>query len=94
MDLALSIILGLLHPTVAVLAHLERLLGARLEKLVLVLDVEWDALLGGAITQKASWYTYPRHVSARRLRPGVLLSRFDILGELQPHGVQLGQQRF
>ena len=94
MHLALGIILSLLHTPVAVLADLERLFRTGLEKAMLVPHVERDAPLGKAIAQKASWYIYPHHASARRLRPGILLSRFDILGELQPHGVQLGQQCF
>src|SRR5262249_8229028 len=53
MHLAFGVVLGLLHPSIAVLAHLEELFLAGLEKPVLVLHVERNAPLGGPITQKA-----------------------------------------
>src|SRR5689334_14529133 len=53
MGLALGVVLGLLYPSIAVLADLERLFRAGLEDAVLVLEVERNAPLGGPITQKA-----------------------------------------
>jgi hypothetical protein len=53
MHLALSIVLRLLHTSVAVLADVKRLFCAGFEEAVFISHIEWDASFGGPITQKA-----------------------------------------
>jgi hypothetical protein len=53
MDLAFGVVLGMLHPSIAVLADVEGLFRAGLEEAVLVFHVERDTPFGRAIAQKA-----------------------------------------